>query len=438
MDSIKKSKLPVYRTTINTNLSDETGIDKVAFVLEPAIESGAVFLHSEQVSETKSYVFSSEDSPFQQMIFAPILIPDKLIYRREDSGYEYNIYFSSEDIFNIKKKFMASNKAFATNFQHKIPFAGAQLVEVWQKTDLKNDKSIALGLDASLPVNTLFLGYYIENKDTFLAMKSGQIPVTGLSLEGLFSDVLVKAEAQKPEMEGSEISIELRSPDIHPNCRCEIVDGEFITQEDVCERCLKAQRRYNSRKKKNSNITIKQTNKMKKENQNIFARISAFLKQISLMDYTTQDGKILTIDEQTMIATIDGQPAPDGDITLEDGSIATIQGGLLINITDVAPIEEATIEPAPVENAPVPAVKAEVNEELTNQIAELNAKIATLSTENQALIAENEILKSEKEKLSKVASVTGNILTPETVVDYSKLSTHERITLFAKKNANLI
>lgn len=59
-------------------------------------------------------------------------------------------------------------------------------------------------------------------------------------------------------------------------------------------------------------------------------------------EYKTVDGLVLSIDklEEGGSVMIDGQPAPDGDLTLEDGTLLSVSGGLIAVITPGAPVAE--------------------------------------------------------------------------------------------------
>lgn len=75
-------------------------------------------------------------------------------------------------------------------------------------------------------------------------------------------------------------------------------------------------------------------------------------------EYTTADGLVVSIDklEEGGAVTIDGQPAPDGDITLEDGTLLSVVGGLIAVVTPGAPAEE---DPAAKFSAELAAFKSD-------------------------------------------------------------------------------
>jgi hypothetical protein len=91
-----EKKLPLYK--IKVNPEDESGVYAVSLVDEPAIEYDWVKL-SKQVEMN----FSVDTD--KKMLYGPMLVPNKMIYRRDENGYEYNIMFEKETIELIAEKF---------------------------------------------------------------------------------------------------------------------------------------------------------------------------------------------------------------------------------------------------------------------------------------------------------------------------------------------
>ena len=59
------------------------------------------------------------------------------------------------------------------------------VVESWIKTDMFKDKSVALGLNETLPVGTWFCGMKVNNIETWERIKSGELK--GFSVESIIS-----------------------------------------------------------------------------------------------------------------------------------------------------------------------------------------------------------------------------------------------------------
>ena len=66
---------------------------------------------------------------------------------------------------------------------HKDEVEGLTITESWIKEDMQADKSIALGLDPSLPIGSWFIGCYCENDDIWNKVKSDQYH--GFSIEAI-------------------------------------------------------------------------------------------------------------------------------------------------------------------------------------------------------------------------------------------------------------
>ena len=103
-------------------------------------------------------------------------------------------------------------------------------------------------------------------------------------------------------------------------------------------------------------------------------------------------------------------PAPDGEHELEDGTMVTVEAGI---ITEVASKEEEApeAEEAPIEQpmAAVESVSKEDFETLKNEVADLKTKFEEFSTTNETLSADNiamkEIVKETFSIVEKLANV---------------------------------
>ena len=66
---------------------------------------------------------------------------------------------------------------------HKDEVEGLTITESWIKESMTMDKSVALGLDANLPLGSWFIGCYCENDDIWNAVKEGKYH--GFSIEAI-------------------------------------------------------------------------------------------------------------------------------------------------------------------------------------------------------------------------------------------------------------
>lgn len=173
-----ENKLPLYKIKVNPN--DESGVYQVSLVDEPAIEENWIKL-SKQV-ELK---FSADKD--KQLLYGPMLIPNKLIYRRDDDGYEYNIMFDEETIELIAEKFKKNKFNDQFNFQHSDISVKAFLKEDWIISN--PDKSNQYGFD--LPNGTWFASVKIEDSEFWDKYVKGE-EVKGFSVEIMAGAELVE------------------------------------------------------------------------------------------------------------------------------------------------------------------------------------------------------------------------------------------------------
>ena len=173
-----EKKLPLYK--IKVNPEDESGVYAVSLVDEPAIEYDWVKL-SKQVEMN----FSLDTD--KKMLYGPMLVPNKMIYRKDENGYEYNIMFEKDTIELIAEKFNKNKLGDKFNLQHSDTEVEAFLKENWL-TD-NPDKSQKYGFD--LPEGSWFGAVKIED-DNFWKNKVKEEEVKGFSVEILAGAELVE------------------------------------------------------------------------------------------------------------------------------------------------------------------------------------------------------------------------------------------------------
>ena len=173
-----EKNLPLYK--IKVNPEDESGVYAVSLVDEPAIEENWIKL-SKQVEMS----FSVDKD--KQLLYGPMLIPNKMIYRRDENGYEYNIMFEKETIELIAEKFNKNKLNDQFNFQHSDVKVQAFLKENWLTEN--PDKSQKYGYD--LPEGTWFGAVKVEDEDFWKNKVKGE-EVKGFSVEILAGAELVE------------------------------------------------------------------------------------------------------------------------------------------------------------------------------------------------------------------------------------------------------
>ena len=173
----------------------------VSFVTEPAIEE--LFVALKKDKEDMVYLSSNE----KHLCFGAILVPDKEIYRNDDSG-EYTITFSKESIEKMSQNYLKFKRQDNVTLQHNEVADNVVLVESWIKTDMQKDKSVALGLNPELPVGTWFGGFKVNDVDVWERVKSGELK--GFSVEAILeaNELNFNADEPTPTPEPAEPVVE--------------------------------------------------------------------------------------------------------------------------------------------------------------------------------------------------------------------------------------
>ena len=163
-------KLPTYKIVVNEG--DDSGVYAVSLVDQPAIEIDWIKLSKEIVE------FEFAANKDKQLLYGPLLIPGKLIFRRDDKGNEYNIVFDAETIQIIADKFNKNKLSDSFNFMHSDKTVDAYIVENWLTGTI--DKSQSFGYN--LPENTWFASVKVDSNDFWLKEVKTE-KVKGFSVE---------------------------------------------------------------------------------------------------------------------------------------------------------------------------------------------------------------------------------------------------------------
>jgi hypothetical protein len=177
-------KLPLYKVVVNKK-DEKSGVYAVSLVDEPAIEENWIKLSKEIEME-----FAANED--KQMLYGPMLIPNKLIFRRDENGYEYNIMFDAETIEVISNKFNKSKLTDQFNFQHSDTKVEAYLTENWLTGS--PDKSQKYGYD--LPEGTWFGAIKVEDSNFWNNFVKNE-KVKGFSVEILAGAELIEMAQAK-------------------------------------------------------------------------------------------------------------------------------------------------------------------------------------------------------------------------------------------------
>ena len=171
------NKLPIYKAVITEN---DEGIDAIAFVKEPAVESVIMKFNKNNKRHVK---FSLLDDNKRKIIF-PIMRCDFPIYRYDNYFGEYFVIYTKEVIEKMARKMIADNTANNINIEHNNNeiVNGIYLEELFIK-DI--EKGINPKGYEDIENYSLFGVYSIDNNEIWQQIENGTF--TGLSLEVMFN-----------------------------------------------------------------------------------------------------------------------------------------------------------------------------------------------------------------------------------------------------------
>jgi hypothetical protein len=130
----------------------------------------------------------------KHIVLGPAMVPDQKIFRKDNSGNPYYVFFSPQTIAMIAQKYMKNKYTDNNDMMHDgeaVP--DVHVLESWIK-ESNNDKSSDYGFE-NLPVGTWFVSMKINNPDIWNKVKDGTL--NGFSVSGFFEEV---AQFSKEEM----------------------------------------------------------------------------------------------------------------------------------------------------------------------------------------------------------------------------------------------
>jgi hypothetical protein len=169
--------LPIFLLDIDEDLQDDTAVNYVALVDNPAIEKCWQKFNARPVA----FVADAE----KQIISGPLMIADMPIYRRDEEYGEYYTVFTGNTIEKIIQKYFAKGFQNNVNLMHKdgTKLDGIGMFESWQvdrdkgKMPLKGYEDVACG--------SWFGSFKVTNPVVWQMVKDDL--VKGFSVEGMFN-----------------------------------------------------------------------------------------------------------------------------------------------------------------------------------------------------------------------------------------------------------
>jgi hypothetical protein len=180
-NNYNRMDLPVYKLVINPE--DETGVEFVSLVTNPAIEKDFQYFNKQEFFNDypKAARFEIQNEE-KRIISGAAMIADLPIYRYDETRGEYYVVFDKETIFEIAKKWAKGDKYDAVNIHHDKAVNGLSLFEsfiVDRERGIMPPKGYEEVADGSW-----FLSYIVNDESIWQRVKEGEFK--GFSVEGFF------------------------------------------------------------------------------------------------------------------------------------------------------------------------------------------------------------------------------------------------------------
>ena len=360
--------IPVYQALVS---DADTGMLKISLVDDPAVQS-----NFQAFSNKKPQMYAVEDEA-KRLVLGVVMRADFPIYRRDESMGEYYIIYSADTIRTMAEKYLVEGRQNNVNLMHQegSDVSGVDMVQYFIKDSAKG--VCPAGFE-DIADGSLFAEFHIVNDEVWDAIADGTYK--GFSLEGIFDLV--------PERNSDKVQ--------------DIVD----TLNGLFSRIFKPQKYEKMTKVKGllarlaralvemGNVTTDKGILSWDGEQDLKAGDLVYVEDqegnrtpAADGDYTTGEGKVIVVvsgkvseikDPDTDVdsqgpapattaaeeaktintdkgalsyegelaagvaVTINGEPAPDGEYTAEDGRIIVVAGGVITEIKDAAPVQEPT------------------------------------------------------------------------------------------------
>lgn len=164
---------------------DETRVEKVSFVDDPAIQTTWQAFKSQQ-----QFKIESEE---KRVVSGPLMLAGMPIYRRDPNGAEYYVTFSKDTIRSIVYKFMKEGRTSMVNEMHETDVDGVFMFESYI-IDKERGINPPKGFNENLE-GAWFGSFKVDNDEVWKKVKSGEF--RGFSVEGVFSEMIEKEIEEK-------------------------------------------------------------------------------------------------------------------------------------------------------------------------------------------------------------------------------------------------
>lgn len=162
---------------ITVDMLDNTGLDAISLVLNPAVEVD--FLKFSKVQDIKLQ-FTDED---KHIITGIALLADTPIYRETPDGTPYNVKFSRGTIRQLVEKYFRNNLENSVNIEHDDNMF-VDNVTLLESYIIDKERGIIPVEFQNVPDGSWVVSYKVNNPDVWDKIKAGEL--RGFSVQGLF------------------------------------------------------------------------------------------------------------------------------------------------------------------------------------------------------------------------------------------------------------
>ena len=195
---------------------ESLAIDAVSLVEFPAIESEWIFLSK----DTKNNLSLAKVDEHKRLIVGAALIPNKQIYRRDENGKEFYVFFSEATVKRASELYLMNNNQSSATLEHTDTIHDVTTVESWIVEDTAHDKSNIYGLN--LPKGSWVLSMKVDNDEVWADILAKK--VKGYSIEGFYIDKL-------QSISNEEVNFRV-NPDCPDGFEHKMPDGSWMCGKD--------------------------------------------------------------------------------------------------------------------------------------------------------------------------------------------------------------
>ena len=412
MTTINIDGIPVFEALVT---DAETGMFKISLVDDPAVMSD--FMAFDKQRRPQMYSVQDEE---KRLVRGVVMRADFPIYRYSAGIGEYYVIYKAQTIRDMAEKYLAESRQNDVNLMHEegSDVEGVQLVQWF----IKGDGVSVEGFDG-IADGSLFAEFHIVNDEIWEAVKAGTYK--GFSLEGVFDMVpekdveKVEAIEENTEIFQSQTNTEMKKINSVKQLLVRLLaefgnvstdrgvlawdgdedlkEGDLVYVEDAeGNRTPAEDGEYVTADAKTIVVAEGKVAEIRDPEAEVAPEAEP-AEEENFGSIETNQGELLWEGEGELAegtaVFVEGEegrtPAPDGEYTLEDGLVVTVEGGL------VSAIEERQSEPEP-EAEPIPdsdlnAARQE-NASLRSEVAELKRQLAELKRQPAAKPAHEEVV----------------------------------------------